>query len=109
MTASSTVAVAGIFVWLGMVLAISFMEVPLKFRAPGVTLQVGLAIGRLVFWALNAAELVLGLIVLVALSINPPSLRVEVALLVAVVALATQLLVVRPPAGATQRRGARRR
>ena len=46
MTASSAVAVAGIFVWLGMVLATSFMEAPLKFRAPGVTLQVGLAIGR---------------------------------------------------------------
>ena len=53
----------------------------------------------MVFRALNAAELVLGLTVLVALSINPPSLRVEVALFVAVVALATQLLVVRPQLG----------
>ena len=37
-------AVAG--VWLGMVLAISFLEAPLKFRAPGVTLPPGLGIGR---------------------------------------------------------------
>ena len=37
----SAVAVACVFVWLGMVLAISFMEAPLKFRAPGVTLAVG--------------------------------------------------------------------
>jgi hypothetical protein len=38
--------VAVTFVWLGMVLAISFLEAPLKFRAPGVTLPIGLAIGR---------------------------------------------------------------
>ena len=28
-----SVAVAAVFVWLGMVLAISFLEAPLKFRA----------------------------------------------------------------------------
>jgi hypothetical protein len=47
------------FIWLGMVLAISFMETPLKFRAPGITVPLGLGIGRLVFRALNAAELAL--------------------------------------------------
>lgn len=47
------------FVWLGMVLAISFLETPLKFRAPGVTVPVGLGIGRLVFRALNTVEAVL--------------------------------------------------
>jgi hypothetical protein len=52
-------AAALIFVWLGMVLAISFLEAPLKFRAPGVTLSIGLGIGRLVFRALNAAEVAL--------------------------------------------------
>jgi hypothetical protein len=39
-----------------MVLAISFLEAPLKFRAPDVTLRVGLGIGRLVFRARNTAE-----------------------------------------------------
>jgi len=53
------VAVAAVFVWLGMVLAISFLEAPLKFRAPGVTIQLGLGIGRLVFRALNICEVVL--------------------------------------------------
>jgi hypothetical protein len=47
------------FLWLGMVVAISFLETPLKFRAPGITVPLGLGIGRLVFRALNAAELVL--------------------------------------------------
>lgn len=47
------------FLWLGMVVAISLIEAPLKFRAPGVTLPLGLGIGRLVFRALNVAEVVL--------------------------------------------------
>jgi hypothetical protein len=38
-------AVAVVFVWLGMVLAISFLEAPRKFRAPNVTLQIGLGVG----------------------------------------------------------------
>ena len=42
-----------------MVLAVSFLEAPLKFRAPGVTLPIGLGIGRLVFRALNSAEALL--------------------------------------------------
>lgn len=96
MVAPWAVAVAGIFVWLGMVLAISFIEAPLKFRAPGVTLQLGLGIGRLVFRALNTAELVLGAAVLVALALQPPPLPAVVTVLVAVVALAVQLLAVRP-------------
>jgi hypothetical protein len=44
------------FVWVGFVCAISFMEAWLKFRAHGVTLPIGLGIGRLVFQALNRVE-----------------------------------------------------
>lgn len=43
-------------VWVGAVLSISFMEAPLKFQAPSVTLSIGLEIGRLVFGALNKLE-----------------------------------------------------
>jgi hypothetical protein len=64
MTAAAT---AAIFVWLGMVLGISFLATPLKFRAPGVDLRICLAIGRLVFGALNAAEIVLATAVLTCL------------------------------------------
>lgn len=53
---AALVMVAAPFVWLGMVLAISFLETPLKFRAPGISLPLGLGIGRLVFRALNLAE-----------------------------------------------------
>lgn len=61
-------AAAVTFTWLGMVLAISFLEAPLKFRAPGVTIPIGLGIGRLVFRALNAVEAVLAVIVIVAVA-----------------------------------------
>ena len=90
------VAVAAVFVWLGMVLAISFLEAPLKFRAPGVTLQIGLGIGRLVFRALNACEIALAAVVVVCFVITPPAVSVAVAAAVAVITLLAQVLAVRP-------------
>ena len=96
MRAPWAVAVGGIFVWLGMVTAISFIEAPLKFRAPGVTLRLGLGIGRRVFRALNAAEVALALTALAALQFDPPPSRVTAVILIAVVVLAVQLLAVRP-------------
>ena len=96
MNAASAVAVAAVFVWLGMVLAISFLEAPLKFRAPNVTLPIGLGIGRLVFRALNAIEVVLAIVILVACIVSPPSVCVTVALAVATVVLVVQIGAVRP-------------
>jgi hypothetical protein len=89
------VAAAACFVWLGMVLAISFIEAPLKFRAPGVTVQLGLGIGRLVFRALNAVECVLAVIALVAVLVWAAPTGATAALLAAALALAVQVLVVR--------------
>lgn len=60
-------ATALTFVWLGMVLAISFIETPLKFRAPGMTVPLGLGIGRLVFTALNIVEVALATAITVLL------------------------------------------
>jgi hypothetical protein len=92
---AESVAAALTFLWLGMVLAISFLEAPLKFRAPGVTLRIGLGIGRLVFKALNAIEVVLAAAILVALAAGSPAGAIA-ALTVAVSVLAVQLLVIRP-------------
>jgi hypothetical protein len=97
MSGGVATAVAGVFVWLGMVLAISFVEAPLKFRAPGVTLPIGLGIGRLVFRALNAAESVLGLVVIAALALSHPPVAAVVATATAAGALVVQLIAVRPP------------
>ena len=88
--------IAAAFVWLGMVLAISFLEAPLKFRAPGVTLQTGLGIGRLVFRALNACEVLLAVTLLVAVWAGGASTLGVAAAAVAVVMLAVQIVAVRP-------------
>jgi hypothetical protein len=93
---STRVATATVFVWLGMVVAISFLEAPLKFRAPGVTLRIGLGIGRLIFRALNTAELLFAMIAAAALFTHETPLRLDVALSVAVAALLLQLVLVRP-------------
>ena len=55
------------FIWFGMIAAISFMEAPLKFQAPGITLPLGLGIGRLIFFALNKIEIFLALIFILSL------------------------------------------
>ena len=78
-----------------MVLAISFIEAPLKFRAPGVTLQIGLGIGRLVFRALNACELLLAAVVAVTCCRDAAD-RHGRAGAIAVVTLLAQVLPVRP-------------
>jgi hypothetical protein len=90
------IAVALTFVWLGMVLAISFLEAPLKFRAPNVTLQIGLGIGRLVFRALNTVEVGFALVIVAIVVSGPMPVRITVAYAVALVALAVQLITVRP-------------
>lgn len=48
--------VALLFFWVGFVCAISFMEAWLKFRVKGVTLAIGLSIGKKVFTALSLME-----------------------------------------------------
>lgn len=53
-----------IIFWAGLLAGISFLEAPLKFQAPGITIPLGLGIGQLVFQALNKIEIVLLLIIL---------------------------------------------
>ncbi|MEK2477679.1 hypothetical protein [Streptomyces noursei] len=93
---AAAVAVAVTFVWLGMVLAISFLEAPLKFRAPGVTIPLGLGIGRLVFRALNAVEAVLAVALVTAVALAAPPLPVIVLTALGALPLAVQLTAIRP-------------
>ncbi|MFE7954351.1 hypothetical protein [Streptomyces sp. NPDC057413] len=92
----AAIAGAAVFTWLGMVLAISFLEAPLKFRAPGVTVALGLGIGRLVFRALNTVEAVLAVAVAVAVAAGSPGASVTALTAVAVLLLVVQLAAVRP-------------
>lgn len=64
------IALIATFLWIGFICAISFMEAWLKFRAPGITLPLGLGIGRLVFNALNKVEWVFAIAILANLLYN---------------------------------------
>ncbi|MEM7343888.1 MAG: hypothetical protein AAF485_06565 [Chloroflexota bacterium] len=60
--------------WIGFILAISFMEAPLKFQAPSLTLPVGLEIGYLVFHALNGVEIFYAIVItILTFRIKTPS------------------------------------
>lgn len=96
MSIGSAVAIAATFLWLGMVTAISFMEAPLKFRAPNATIPICLGIGRLVFRALNSAELILAAAIAATFVSEPPTVPIVVTFAVAVAMLLAQLLAVRP-------------
>lgn len=93
---SAALSGAATFLWLGMVLAISFLETPLKFRAPGVTVPIGLGIGRIVFRALNSAEAVLAAVVVVAVAVGTPPVPVIVFTATAAALLTGQLTLIRP-------------
>ncbi len=55
------------FIWFGMIGAISFMEAPLKFQAPNITIPLGLGIGRIIFFTLNKIEIFLAVLMFISL------------------------------------------
>jgi len=67
-----------------MIAAISFLEAPLKFRAPGVTQAIGLGIGKRVFTALNRIETVFALLLVIFLVVTRPPFDLSTTLLVIV-------------------------
>lgn len=67
-----TLQIAIPFVWFGLVGGILFLEAPLKFRAPNVTLALGLGIGKLVFFWLNKIEIALALALLASFFAHKP-------------------------------------
>ncbi|MDQ6787934.1 MAG: hypothetical protein M3033_14100 [Acidobacteriota bacterium] len=58
--------ISAAFVWFGLIVGISFIETPLKFQAPNITIPLGLGIGRLVFFALNKIEIILAILMLIS-------------------------------------------
>lgn len=84
------------FTWFGMVVGVSFIETPLKFRARGVTVAIGLGIGRLVFRALNTVEGLLAAGLLVALLVGRPTVPAATFTVIVLVLLAVQLGAIRP-------------
>ena len=59
-------------VWAGMILGISFIATPVKFRAPSLTMPVGLEVGRYTYRLFTAVELWLLIAVIVSGAIAQP-------------------------------------
>lgn len=78
MTTLSKYMVVITFIWIGFVLGISFMEAPLKFRAPLVNLRIGLSIGRVVFQALNIVEICFSMALIVFWCFHYHNLRMNI-------------------------------
>lgn len=96
---TTVIRISVTFMWIGFVSAISFMEAWLKFTAPGVTLTTGLAIGQVVFTALNKVELILAVILVIAVisTIQEGTILLKNwALVVALVILLSQTLYILP-------------
>lgn len=95
-TVKQPVALACLFTWIGFVCAISFLEAWLKFQAPGVTLPIGLGIGKLVFGALNKVEWVFAIVVVASalLHVRPvfTANNITLVLIVAILVLQTAWL-----------------
>lgn len=86
-------------IWCGMIAAISFIEAPLKFRAPGVTLPIGLGIGRLVFRTLNRTEWAMAIIWLASALAGKTSFTSLMPALALIIILALQSLWLLPHLG----------
>jgi hypothetical protein len=94
---TSALNVPLIFLWVGFVSAISFMEAWLKFTAPGVSLSAGLAIGQVVFGTLNKVELTIAfLLVLIVLNSGPLRISREFFIAFAITVLLAQTFFVLP-------------
>jgi hypothetical protein len=58
------------FVWFGMSAGISLLETPIKFTAPTITREIALDVGRVVFAALNKAEFIALVLLLILVRIS---------------------------------------
>lgn len=80
-----------------MIIGLSLLEAPLKFTAPGITVELGLGIGRIMFTALGIAGWVLLLALVLASLAGPRVDRLSWILLGAMgLVLVLQTLVIRP-------------
>lgn len=84
-------------VWLGLIIGLSLLEAPLKFTAPGITLELGLGIGRIMFTALGIAGWVLLALLVLASIVRPRVDRLSAILLGGMgLMLVLQTVVIRP-------------
>ena len=73
--------------WSGMIAGISFLEAPVKFTAPSLTLPIGLDVGRHVFGAFNKVEIVFGTILMLLIFMKKSPLLLKLPCFLAVILL----------------------
>jgi len=95
MSVANGIALVAIFVWIGLVVAISFFEAPLGFRAPAGPPRMSPRRGRRVFATARTGEVIAAATLVIAVAVDPPPVAGIVAVAIAVVMLAVELLVVR--------------
>jgi hypothetical protein len=76
--------------WLGFFMAISFMEAPLKFTAPGITIAQGVQIGRIIFGVLNKCEWTFLLLIIITCFLDRPRAAVLYFIIIAGAILLTE-------------------
>ncbi|MEM9131658.1 MAG: DUF4149 domain-containing protein [Actinomycetota bacterium] len=88
-----------IYTWFGLVLGVSFLATPVKFRAPSLTRPVALDVGRTTFHAFGKVEWVLSVAVLVAAALDdrglPALVGVGIGAVVVIVVLQAAWLIPR--------------
>lgn len=63
------------FFWLGLVIAVCFLETPLKFQVPGMTLPIALELGKTMFGISTNIQLGLMILVFFNFFLNPSKLN----------------------------------
>jgi len=98
MKKSGFIAIGIVLFWAGFVSSISFMEAWLKFQAPGVTLPIGLSIGKKIFIALNRVEWVflLAYLLVLFLSVRPKKTKILIVSFTVAVILIVQTFFLLP-------------
>ena len=79
-------------VWLGMIVGISFVSTPLKFQAHGVTLEIGLEIGRLTFGVFNKIEIIFAVLLVLPVLLGKKRDKSILALAVVCLVIALQTI-----------------
>ncbi len=87
---TKTITIMLIFIWCGLLIGISFVEAPLKFTAPNITLPLGLGIGRIVFNALNKIEISIGIGLIACYIFSKENLRTLQYLIIPLVIVGVQ-------------------
>ena len=78
------------FIWFGMSAGISLLETPVKFTAPTITREIALDVGNVVFAALNKAEFIALIILLILVRISGRARQLLVACCALVLILIAQ-------------------